>query len=200
MTKRIGLYLYHEVEVLDFAGPFEVFNTANRLALRQNPSEEMPFEVLTISRQPGIVLARGGLPVMPAYTIDNAPSLQVLMVPGGIVDVEMANPELLSWLRRVSAEAEISASVCTGAFLLAQAGVLGNRPVTTHWEDIPDLRQRFPSLQVRENARWVDDGAVVTAAGISAGIDMSLHLVERIAGRDLAVRTAKQMEYVWNEG
>jgi transcriptional regulator GlxA family with amidase domain len=91
------------------------------------------------------------------------------------------------------------ASICTGAFLLAKAGVLDGKAVTTHWEDIDDLKAMFPGLDVRTGQRWVDEGTVVTSAGISAGIDMSLHLVERLAGRALAERTARQMEFDWTE-
>jgi len=110
----------------------------------------------------------------------------------------MASPETLRWIARTAAEAKIVASVCTGAFLLAASGVVTNDAVTTHWEDIAELRERFPSLDVREDVRWVDNGRIVTSAGISAGIDMSLHLVERLAGLELAERTARQMDYEWN--
>ena len=200
MTKRIGIYLYPDVEVLDFAGPFEVFKTANRVALRLRPNQEPPFAVTTIARGAGLVLARGGLPVQPDVTLDTTPLPDVLIVPGGVVDNELADERLMDWLRSAATHAQIMASVCTGAFILAKAGLLNDRPITTHWEDIPDLRRMFPALDVRENVRWVDDGDVVTAAGISAGIDMSLHLVARLAGQELAERTARQMEYMWNKG
>ena len=101
------------------------------------------------------------------------------------------------WIARASLEARITASVCTGAFLLAASGVVTSDAVTTHWEDIADLRAQFPALNVREDLRWVDTGRIVSSAGISAGIDMSLHLVERLAGRELAERTARQMDYAW---
>jgi transcriptional regulator GlxA family with amidase domain len=91
------------------------------------------------------------------------------------------------------------ASVCTGAFLLAQAGLLDGQEVTTHWDDLADLRAAYPQLSVRGERRWIDNGRTLTSGGISAGIDMSLHLVERLAGRELALRTARQMEYDWNE-
>jgi transcriptional regulator GlxA family with amidase domain len=101
------------------------------------------------------------------------------------------------WINRAASYTQITASVCTGAFLLAKAGVLTTQRVTTHWEDQDDLKSAFPSLDVISNVRWVDEGSVVTSAGISAGIDMSLHLVSRIAGLSLAERTARQMEFDW---
>jgi transcriptional regulator GlxA family with amidase domain len=124
----------------------------------------------------------------------------VLIVPGGVVTVEMAKPPVIEWIARTAAASQLTASVCTGAFLLAQAGVLQTQRVTTHWEDVADLQALFPKLQVLQGPRWVDQGSVVTSAGISAGIDMSLHLVERLAGRELALATARQMDYAWDEG
>jgi transcriptional regulator GlxA family with amidase domain len=101
------------------------------------------------------------------------------------------------WIARVAPGCEIVASVCTGAFLLAAAGVTGDAPLTTHWEDLADLRAAWPALHVVEGVRWVEDGRLISSAGIAAGIDMSLHLVERLAGRALAERTARQMDVRW---
>jgi transcriptional regulator GlxA family with amidase domain len=109
----------------------------------------------------------------------------------------MASPATLRWIAECAAGAQLVASVCTGVFLLAKSGVVTQEAVTTHWEDIADLREQFPSLDVREGERWIDSGRVVSSAGISAGIDMSLYLVERLAGRALAERTARQMDYAW---
>jgi transcriptional regulator GlxA family with amidase domain len=135
--------------------------------------------------------------VLPGTTFDDAPPTDVLVVPGGVVDATMACAATLAWIAHASREARITASVCTGAFLLAASGVLRNERVTTHWEDIADLRARFPLLDVREGMRWVDEGRIVTSAGITAGIDMSLHLVARLAGEPLALRTARQMDFAW---
>ncbi len=110
----------------------------------------------------------------------------------------MQSTDTLALIARLSANAQITASVCTGSFLLAASGVLTTERVTTHWEDMDDLRQRFPLLEVCEQVRWVDHGRLLTSAGISAGMDMSLHLVARLGGEDLAVRTARQMDYAWN--
>ncbi|GAB4436015.1 MAG: DJ-1/PfpI family protein [Anaerolineae bacterium] len=197
MTRIVGIYLFDNVEVLDFAGPFEVFSTARRMALRLEPQSAPLFEVVTIADAPRPVFARAGLTVLPRHGITGHPPLDILLVPGGVVTAELERDHIIRWIERTAAAAEITASVCTGAFLLARAGLLAGRPATTHWEDIPDLQQMFPDVAVQPDARWVDTGPVVTAAGISAGIDMSLHLVARLHGAALAQKTARQMEFDW---
>lgn len=195
MTHTIGIHVFDDVEVLDFAGPYEVFTCASRLH-RRTHDEEL-FRVLTIARNRDPVRARAGLPVLPDATFADHPPLDVLVVPGGVVTAELDRADAIDWIARSTAP--LVASVCTGAFLLAKAGRVTGRAVTTHWEDVADLRAMFPGLDVREDVRWVDEGAIVTSAGISAGIDMSLHLVERLAGRALAERTARQLDFDWTE-
>jgi transcriptional regulator GlxA family with amidase domain len=197
MTWTVGIYLFDAVEVLDFAGPFEVFSTAARVDGRRKPPHPPLFVVSTVGRGFAPIVARGGLRVQPAFGLEDHPPFDVLIVPGGVVDAEFANPDTITWLRRVASTTSITASVCTGAFLLAQAGLLDGKPATTHWEDIPELKRLFPAIHVVERQRWVDLGSIVTSAGISAGIDMSLHLVARLAGAELAKRTARQMQYDW---
>lgn len=199
MTTSVGIYVFPEVEVLDFAGPFEAITTASRVALRRCPLEPPPFSVFSVASQEGPVRARAGLVIQPDFTFANHPPIDLLVVPGGVVTAELEKADVVRWLQMTSAAASITASVCTGVFLLARAGILRGHRVTTHWEDIGDLRRMFPDLQVIENRRWVDEGRYVTSAGISAGIDMSLHLVERIAGRGLAEASARQMEFDWCE-
>ena len=121
-----------------------------------------------------------------------------MLVPGGVVDAVADNAEALSWIERQHRTSELTASVCTGAFLLAAAGVLDERPVTTHWEDIEELRSRWPDLDVRENVRYLDHGDIATSAGISAGLDLALHLVRRMESTDIATRTARQMDFHWS--
>ena len=199
MTTSVGIFVFPDAEVLDFAGPYEVFTTAVRVFRRTNPSLPEPFAVFTVAGEPGTVKARAGLVVHPDYTFANHPHIELLLVPGGVVTVELKTPAVAAWIARTSANAKLTASVCTGSFLLAQAGLLDNRTATTHWEDIPEMRAMFPAVATVEQRRWVDEGSVVTSAGISAGIDMSLHLVERLASRDLALRTARQMDFEWHE-
>ncbi|MDQ0040288.1 DJ-1/PfpI family protein [Variovorax boronicumulans] len=196
---RVLILAYDGVEALDFAGPFEVFTTASRVSHRVQPGTAAPFEVASVALTPPgrPVQARAGLQLLADHTVASNPAADVLIVPGGVVDAPMASPETLRWIADCAADAQIVASVCTGVFLLAKSGVVAQEAVTTHWEDIADLRAQFPKLDVREDVRWVDTGRIVSSAGISAGIDMSLHLVERLAGRALAERTARQMDYAW---
>jgi transcriptional regulator GlxA family with amidase domain len=195
---NIGIYVYDEVEVLDFAGPYEVFTTAARVRTRHQPNAPKLFDVFLVAEKEGAVTARANFVVQPHFTIRNHPRIDVLIVPGGIHIHELEKQNVLEWLMRQDAQTKITASVCTGAFLLARAGVLQDESCTTHWEDIPDLRAMFPALNVKENVAWVDNGRVITSAGISAGIEMALHLVAKLAGRELALQTARQMEYAWN--
>lgn len=194
MTLRIAIYVFPNVEVLDFAGPFEVFTTASRVHQRSNPEQPAPFEVYTFARAEQTVTTRAGLQVIPDYTFATCPTPDILLVPGGIVDAELKDQLLLNWIAEKSRAAVLTASVCTGAFILAKAGLLAGRKATTHWEDIADLRAAFPDISVVENTRWVDEGNIVSSAGIAAGIDMSLHVVSRFAGQALAETTARQLD------
>lgn len=193
----VAIFIFPEVEVLDFAGPYEVFTTACRVAKLKG--DTAPFTVFTVAREPGTIRARAGLVVNADYTFANHPPIDVVIIPGGVVDAELKIPAVAEWIKRVTTTTKLTASVCTGAFLLAQAGLLDGKTATTHWEDIEELRTTFPSLTVVEGRRWVDEGSVVTSAGISAGIDMSLHLVERLTNRELAEGTARRMDFDWRE-
>lgn len=193
----IGIYVYDEVEVLDFSGPFEVFTTASRVYGRQNPGASL-FDVYLIAEQNALVTARADFKVQPHYIIRNHPKLDVLIVPGGVHTHELEKPEVIEWIQQTAGTTQLTASVCTGAFLLAKANLLEGKSVTTHWEDIPDLHAMFPSLDIKEDIPWVDNGNIVTSAGISAGIEMALHLITKLAGKELAVKTARQMQYTWN--
>jgi len=197
LTRTVGIYIYDDVEVLDFCGPFEVFSTASRVKARQNPGATMPFEVFTIADSVRTIHARAALKVQSHFDITNHPALDVLIIPGGVHTAELERVEIITWIARTAAKAELTASVCTGAFLLAKAGLLEGKTITTHWEDIADFRAMFPGIPVRDDTRWVDVGEIVTSAGISAGIDMSLHLVARLESEELAVKTARQMDYDW---
>lgn len=191
---RIALLAYDDVEALDFAGPFEVFTTASRVHARTAPGAPL-FEVVPVAATAGPVRARAGLVILPEGTLADAGTFDLLVVPGGVIDVVRTDRIVLDWLAGAHAAARLTASVCTGAFLLAEAGILTTGPVTTHWEDLGQLQSEFPALEVLAERRWVRQGSVYTSAGISAGIDLSLHLVEVLAGRELAVRTARQLDY-----
>lgn len=197
MTHHIGIYLFDDVEVLDFAGPFEVFSTAARVAARDASALPRRFAVTLIADCLRTVHARGGLRVAVDAAFANHPPLDVLLVPGGDVTHELERAPVSDWIATVARKTPLVASVCTGAFLLAKAGLLAGRRATTHWEDVDDLRRQFPDVKVESGAPWIDEGDIVTSAGISAGLDMSLHLVARLANLELAERTARQMDYVW---
>lgn len=194
MTLAVAIYLFDNVEVLDFAGPYEVFTTASRVYLRRHPAQESPFKVFTVAKTQAPVQARAGLKALPDFAVADCPRIDLLVIPGGVVDKELLDPEIISWVRKTASMADLTASVCTGAFLLAQAGLLHQKRATTHWEDIADLRTLFPDIHVEDGVRWVDEGNIVTSAGIAAGIDMSLHVVARLAGAELAEATARQMD------
>ena len=196
-ARRILLFMFDGVELLDFAGPFEVFTTAVRVA--EKGGHPAPWTVHTASPTGTAVQARAGLTLHADYALADAPGADLFLIPGGVVDGVLTDTALVAQIAHYARQTSLVASVCTGAFILADAGLLHASPCTTHWEDVADLRQRHPHLDVRPDARWVDNGALVTSAGISAGIDMSLHLVERLAGRELALATARQMDYAWRD-
>lgn len=177
--------------MLDFAGPFEVFSTASRL------ENQAKIDIFLIGETGQLVLARNGFTVKPDFAIAQHPKIDLLIIPGGVHTNELRKKQIIDWIREQAATGSYVASVCTGAFLLAEAGLLDGRTVTTHWEDIQALRSSYPNLTVAEDVRWVEDGAITTSAGISAGIDMSLSIVDKLFGIDLAKRTARQMDYPW---
>ena len=195
--RHVAILAFDGVEALDLAGPYEVFTTASRMALRAAPDAVPPFEVSCVARTREAVQARAGMTLLPTHALASCPPVDVLIVPGGVVDAAMQCPETLAWIASVHPTTVLTASVCTGAFLLAESGVLQSGPVTTHWEDLADLAQRYPMLDVRSGQRWVKQGRLITSGGISAGIDMSLHMVARLADEALALRTAQQMEFQW---
>ena len=195
MTIQGGIYVFDNVEVLDFAGPYEVFTCATRV----NRGEVPLFNVFTVGETLSPVRARAGLKIDPDFSLENHPEIDCLIVPGGVVSAELEKQNVLEWIAKQAFTTTITASVCTGTFLLAAAGIMEGKSATTHWEDVSDLRAMFPWLSVKEGGRWVDEGEIVTSAGISAGIDMSLHLVERLKSRELALLTAKQLEFDWTE-
>ena len=200
---NVGIYIYDDAEVLDFSGPFEVFSTANRLSNPQNI-----FNVFLVAENTGTssssnitlpIKARGGYNVLPHYDFTNHPNIDVLIVVGGVHTHELNKAAVINWVAQQDKSANVVASVCTGAFILAQAGVLNGLNVTTHWEDTNDLQQAYPNLTVISGKRWVDEGKYITSGGISAGIDMSLHLVSKLVNIQLAENTAKQMEFDWRK-
>jgi transcriptional regulator GlxA family with amidase domain len=192
--RNVAILIFPDVEVLDFCGPFEVFSVAGQVV----PSA---FNVFTISERSGPILTRNGLSVNPHYQLDDSPQPNVLLIPGGQGTRPLLNnAPLLEWIRTKSAAVELTLSVCTGSLLLAKAGLLDGLEATTHWAYLDLLQQLAPKATVHADRRYVDNGRIVCSAGIAAGIDMSLHIVERLLGPEAAIKAARQMEYPWSSG
>lgn len=186
--RTVAIVVYPGVELLDFAGPGEVFASANH---------GRSFEVFTVGPSKEPITSQGFLQVVPTHTFSDAPEPDVVVVPGGGARSLIEDPTAMDWLRRVSAEAEVVMSVCNGALVLARAGLLDGLEATTHHNALEALRRAVPTAKVHGDRRFVDNGRVVTAAGVSAGIDASLHLVARLLGESEARQTARYMEYPW---
>jgi transcriptional regulator GlxA family with amidase domain len=197
-VKKIAIVLFDQVEVLDFAGPFEVFSITGK---RQIGS---PYEVFTVSEQ-STVSARNNLIITPTYTFANCPTPDIFLIPGGGgYDAEgkpfgsrkeMDNPVMRKWILEHFDQAELVLSVCTGALILAKAGLLENQEATTHFMAVEALQKMAPTTKVSGEKRWVDNGKIVLSAGVSAGIDMSYYMVSRLQGAEVANEAAKYMQY-----
>ena len=198
-TKKVAILMFDDVEVLDFAGPFEVF--AVTLELNKGDSLEdsfaaRPFAVFTVAENPGAVSARNGLSINPDCTISDCPPPDILIVPGGIGTRKLIdNSAIINWIETCSQTAELVLSVCTGSLLLAKAGLLEGLAATTHHKALELLRELAPNTTVIENQRFVDNGKIITSGGIAAGIDMSLYVVSKLLGKQQAEQTAEYMEY-----
>jgi transcriptional regulator GlxA family with amidase domain len=190
--RNVAILLFDEVEVLDFAGPFEVFSVAST---RTDPPT---LHVYTVAETARVIHARNNLQVVPHFTLEDCPPPDIVVVPGGLgTRQQMHNPVLLDWVRAQAARVELMTSVCTGSLILGNAGLLDGRPATTHYKEYDLLAAISPSITVVRGVRYVDDGAIVTSAGVQAGMDMALHVVARLLGGDIARATAANIEYDW---
>ncbi len=189
-ARHIGILLFPDVEELDAIGPWEV------LAWWTRTHPEDGWAVSTLSRHGGPVTCAKGLTVQAHHSYADAPPLDVLVYPGGRgTRAQLSDEAQLDWVRRQRAAVPLLTSVCTGSLVYAAAGVLADRPATTHWASLDLLARLDPSIDVRRDERFVDDGDVVTSAGISAGIDMALHLVSRLAGAERAREVRRGIQY-----
>lgn len=186
--KNVAIFVHDGVELLDFAGPAEVFAAADR---------GRAFNVYSVAASEGDIVSQGFLTVKPRYTIANCPKPDIIVLPGGNTRVPLRDEKVIAWIQKSSTDAEIVLSVCTGAFLLAKTGLLDDKEATTHWSAIDALKREAPKTKVHADRRYVDNGKVVTCAGVSAGIDGSLYVVERLHGKQTAQDTARYMEYRW---
>ena len=197
--RRAGILIFNDVEVLDFCGPFEVLSVA-RLDEDRRRQESSPFEVLLVAETMAPVTTAGGMRVLPMADFAHCPALDLLLVPGGMgTRREMLNEAVLRFVRAQAAGAELTVSVCTGALILGKAGLLSGLRATTHWRSLDLLRELFPDVEVDAVSQVVDQGRVMTSAGIAAGIDLALMIVRRWHGEAIARATARHMEYPFQE-
>ncbi|HEX8585481.1 MAG TPA: DJ-1/PfpI family protein [Allosphingosinicella sp.] len=190
--RRVAILLFNDVEVLDFAGPFEVFGVA------ETSTGEPAFEVVTVALHAGQIVARNGLRIVPGCTASDLGEADILVVPGGIgTRREVHNPAMLDFLRAASGTAELTLSVCTGSLLLGAAGLLKGLSATTHYSAMDELRALGSGAAILPDSRIVDNGALITSAGVSAGIDAALYVVSRFVGDAQAQAAARYMQYDW---
>ena len=197
MPANVNILLFDQIEVLDFAGPFEVFSrTRLEPGIESRRSDEnAPYRVRTVAVTAEPIRATGGLTVVPDCALDQAPDAEVLIVPGGFgTRALLDDARVLDWIRSAAGNTPTVASVCTGALLLAAAGLLTDKRATTHWGALDALAELDPSIRVQRDQRVVFDG-IVTSAGVAAGIDMAFALVQMACGREVADETADYIEY-----
>lgn len=188
--KNVGIFLFSDVEVLDFAGPYEVFSVASEM------HEYRYFKVFTISEDGALVQTVNGLKVQPDYSFDSHPDIDILVIPGGVGTRKLIkNDRVLEWVRENYQKSEITCSVCSGALLLGKLGFLDNMTSTTHHQVTGLLKEIAPLTNVDTEKRYVDNGKIMTSAGISAGIDLALHIVNKLFGIDAERKTVEHMEY-----
>jgi transcriptional regulator GlxA family with amidase domain len=190
VTTRIGIALFEGAEELDWAGPWEVLSYWATLW----PDDDV--EVFTVARTSDPVSCAKGLRVIPDHSWDSAPAIDVLVYPGGRgTRPQLGDETVRDWIRKTAAGARLMTSVCTGSLVLADAGLLEGRPATTYWASMDELKAVDESIELRPDDRFVDDGDVITAAGVSAGIDMALHLIVRLHGVDRAREVKRGIQY-----
>jgi len=191
--RTVAILAFDDMEVLDFAGPYEVFNVAGELG------EGNPFSVFSVGITGEPVSGRGGFTVLPTYSLAEAPIPDLVVVPGGFGSRALAKDDrVLDWVRERAAEVELLLSVCTGALVLGAAGLLAGKPATTHHDNYDDLAAVSPTTNVIRGQRFVrSSDNILTSAGVSAGVDLSLHVVQLLAGQETRDRTVAEMEWMW---
>lgn len=187
---NVGIFIFNEVEVLDFAGPFEVFSVTSEL------NDYQLFRVFTISHDGLSIKAVNGLSVNPDYSFEDHPEIDILVIPGGVgTKKEMEKKNVLSWISKCYEKSQLTFSVCSGARILGKLGLLDDKESITHHEVIPHLKEIAPLTIVNHEKRFIDCGKIMTSGGISAGIDISLYIVEKLYGKTVKDKTIEYMEY-----
>jgi transcriptional regulator GlxA family with amidase domain len=188
--RNVAILIFNDVEVLDFAGPYEVFAVTDEL------HNHSLFNVYTVAKKKSAIQAKNKLSINPAYGISDCPKPDILVIPGGDgTTTLLENKVVLEWIQQTAQKAELILSVCTGSLLLAKAGILEGLRATTHHTAFDRLAALAPHTKIVSNRNYVDNGSVVTSAGVSTGIDMCLFVVGNIVGEDVAAKTAENMEY-----
>ena len=187
---NIGIYIYDNVEALGFSGPYEIFSTASRLLKKK---EEL--NVYLIAEENKAVTVRGGMKVLPNYCFADCPQLDIFIIAAGVHKKEMKKDNVLSWIKEQASKTVLTASVCSGVFLLAKSKVIKKQTVTTKSEDCEALKEAFPKLDVVSDSKFVDENSVITTAGMTAGIDMSLYLLTKLFNKKLAEQVSKEIEF-----
>jgi transcriptional regulator GlxA family with amidase domain len=192
--RNVAIFIFDDVEVLDFAGPFEVFNVTSEVA------DPTPFNTYTVALTEEPIKARGQLSINPHFSIDNCPTPDIILLPGGDGRRHlMKDDRVQSWIAEHANNVEKLLSVCTGAFYIAHSGLLSGLSATTHHGAFSEFKETFPDVMLVEDQRYVEEGNIITAGGISAGIDMSLYVVEKLLGKDKLALTLKEMEWQWHQ-
>lgn len=187
---NVGIFLFNDIELLDFAGPYEVFSVATEI------QKNALFNVFTITEDGAGIRSVNGLRVIPDYDFNNHPHIDVLIVPGGNgTKIEMTKDAVLLWLKEQYNHSQITMSVCSGTRLLGKLGLLDNLKITTHHEVVADMKMIVPTVMIEEKVKFVDNGKILTSAGISAGIELSLYVVAKLFGKEVANKAAIYMEY-----
>jgi transcriptional regulator GlxA family with amidase domain len=190
MTIRIGVFIFDGAEELDWVGPWEVLSAW----AHQYPNDDV--EVFTVAPSEEVITCAKGLRAAPQFSWESTPSIDVLVYPGGRgTRAQLDDGVVLGWVRKTAETAQLMTSVCTGSLVYAAAGLLDSRPATTHWGSLDRLAELGSGIEVRPDDRFVDDGAVITAAGVSAGIDMALHLVARLHSTERAREVRRYIQY-----
>jgi transcriptional regulator GlxA family with amidase domain len=199
VQQTVGILIFPEVEVLDFCGPLEVFSVA-RVNEERRSDEPSPFRAVLIAETLDPITTASGMRVLPEFTLENHPDLDILLIPGGIGTRPLqTHKRLLVWIALCAQQVKILASVCTGSFLLAAAGQLEGRAATTHWQSLDRMREHYANVRVRDDLQVVEDGKVFTSAGIAAGIDLALRIVALTQSMQTARNAARYMEYPYPE-
>jgi putative intracellular protease/amidase len=188
--RNLAIFIFDGVQIIDYTGPFEVLGQAH-------DGDQNLFNVYTVAEKAGPITTNMGMTVVPKYTFDNMPQTDVLVLPGGDTRRPLADPRVIKWVQDTSARSEYVMSVCNGAFYLAKAGLLDGLGATTFYRLIDELQNMAPRAHVVSDQRFVDNGKIITTAGLSSGIDGALHLIEKIAGRGRAQEVALNLEYNW---